>query len=204
MLVAGLTGGIGAGKSTVARMLQDLGAEVVDADDLSREVVRPGTEALARIVEAFGADVVDSTGMLDRARLAGRVFTDADQRARLEAIVHPAIEAAFGARVQELARSGATTVVYEAALLVETGRHVRMDLLIVVVAEQRVRVRRLMERDGVDEIRVRERLAAQWPQERKAELADYIIDNSRDTESTRRHAVRVWREICERGSGTEP
>ena len=193
----GLTGGIAAGKTEVAGIFAELGAAVIDADNLAREVVAPGTEALGQIVEEFGPRVLGDSGALDRSALSEIVFADHEARRRLEAITHPAIVAAARRRVEELARQGHRVVIYEAALLVETGRHHDMDCLVVVVADNEQRIGRLMRRGGLSRADAAARIAAQLPQERKVELADHVIDNSGSLERTRALVEQVWGRIQE-------
>jgi len=181
----GLTGGIAAGKSTVAAMLRELGCAVIDADELAREVTAPGCEALERIVEAFGPEVVDQDGRLDRARLGQRIFEDPAARGILESITHPAIAAAAARRAAELGARGHHVVFYEAALLVETGRDRELEALVVVTAPDELRVARLIRRSGVTRQEGLQRLAAQLPQADKVRRADYLIDNSGALKQTR-------------------
>lgn len=191
----GLTGGIAAGKSAVARMFRELGAAVLDADRISREICAPGEPTLARIVEAFGPGVLDAGGRLHRAALGERVFADARARRNLEAITHPAIAAEFDRRVARLGEQGHRIVFYEAALLVEAGRHRDLDRIVVVVADDELRVQRLMARDGLEHDAATRRLAAQLDQRAKADLADYVIDNSGSLEQTRAQVDAVWRAL---------
>jgi dephospho-CoA kinase len=193
----GLTGGIAAGKSTVARIFAELGAPVIDADALSREVTAPGTAAFQRIVESFGDGVLDPDGRIDRRALGRLVFSDEEARRRLEDITHPAIIAAARDRVAALGRQGHRVVLYEAALLVEAGRHRDMDRLVVVAADDEQRVSRLMRRSGLTREEAAARLAAQLPQERKVELADHVIDNSGSLEQTRARVEEVWSSLQE-------
>ena len=189
-LVIGLTGGIASGKSTVGRLLVERGAGLVDADQVARDIMCG--EVLDRVVARFGEGVLTPDGALDRARLGEIVFGDVAARRDLEAITHPAIVALSLQRLQQLAAAGAPLVVYEAALLVETGRHEQMDRLVVVTADDEVRIARLAERDGLDRAAAEQRIAAQLSQEHKAELADYVIDNSGAIEQTRVEVERVW------------
>ncbi|MBW2734404.1 MAG: dephospho-CoA kinase [Deltaproteobacteria bacterium] len=195
MLLVGLTGGIGAGKSTVAAVFAAEGAAVVDADALAREVVVPGSPALRAMVERFGTGILDSEGGLHRRRLAREVFGDAVEREALEAILHPAIIKASQERFVALAGQGFEVVVYEAALLVEAGRQREMDLLVVVTAPDVERVSRLMARDGLDEEQVKRRLAAQMSQEKKAALADFVIHNAGAREALRAKVQAIWQQI---------
>lgn len=172
----GLTGGIGTGKSTVGRFLTARGFPVIDADQLSRAAVEPGTPGLAEIAAAW-PDVIGSDGRLDRSRLGRRVFTDAAARARLEAILHPRIVALSNARAAALADAGHRAAFYEASLLVETGRHRELDALLVVDAPEDLRIARVVARDGVTPEAVRARIAAQLPMGEKRRVATVVIDN---------------------------
>ena len=173
--VVGLTGGIASGKSTVARFFGELGVPVVDADQIAREVVAPGSEALAEIVAAFGDAVLAPDGSLDRKALAAVVFIDPEARRRLEAITHPRIGAASAARIQQLAATGPPYVLYEASLLVENGLHRGLAALVVVAADEATQLSRLRDRDGLAEEDARARVASQAPLARKLEVADFVI-----------------------------
>lgn len=173
--VVGLTGGIASGKSTVARFFEEHGVPVVDADQLAREVVAPGTDALREIVAAFGPGVLAPDGSLDRKALGAVVFADPAARRRLEAITHPRIGAASAARIRELASSRPPYVLYEAALLVENGLHRGLAALVVVAANEATQMARLRERDGLSEQDARARVAAQAPLRRKLDAADFVI-----------------------------
>ena len=164
MLLVGLTGGIGSGKSTVSRMLADRGAVVVDADDLARRAVEPGTPGLQKVAEAFENDVVRADGSLDRDALAAKVFADLDSRKLLESITHPEV---FRLYHEELDRYRDTDsiVIFDAPLIVETGAHTGFDVLIVVSAPEEEQVRRLVADRAMTEQAARERIAAQLPLE---------------------------------------
>lgn len=176
----GLTGGIASGKSTVGRLFRQLGATVVDADEVAREVVERGSEGLAEIVRAFGDDVLTSEGTLDRKKLGAIVFDDPDARKRLEAITHPRILARSMQRMAAAASRHEPLAIYEAALLVENGSYKMFQALVVVAAAPEVQVRRVAERDGIDETGARARMAAQMPLEKKIAVADYVIWNDGD------------------------
>jgi len=193
ILRAGLTGGIAAGKSTVAGILAGLGAFVLDADDLARRAMAPGGAVHAIVVQRFGQGIAGPDGAIDRPRLAARVFANSEELAALNAIVHPAVrqEAA-----REFARCAEQTrfrvAVLDAALLVETGYHRELDRLIVVRCSRETQRSRLEQRGGLSAGEAAERLAAQAPLERKLALADYVIDTDTAIEETRRQTERVW------------
>ncbi|MDQ6885166.1 MAG: dephospho-CoA kinase [Candidatus Dormibacteraeota bacterium] len=184
MRVLGLTGGIGSGKSTVARMFTDLGAEVIDADQLAREVVEPGEPALEQIRAAFGNDVLRDDGRLDRARLAEIVFSDPVARERLNAITHPRILARMQAEVRSRhGRSG--LLLLDIPLLFENGRQAMVEKVILVWVDAATQLRRLCERDHLGEPEARRRIAAQMPLDQKRSMADEVIDNSGTLAETR-------------------
>jgi dephospho-CoA kinase len=197
--VIGLTGGIASGKSTVGRMLAELGATIVDADQVARDVVRPGQPALAAIVAAFGAEVLTPAKELDRGRLAARVFADPAARRELERITHPRIREETARRVAELDARGVPVVVYEASLLVEAGSHRGLAGLIVVAAPEAVQLRRMRERDGLPPEEAARRLAAQAPLRDKVAVADYVIDGNATLEETRAQVEAAWRDILAGG-----
>lgn len=193
--VIGLTGGIASGKSTVAAMLRELGAPLVDADELARRVVEPGTPGLAAVVEHFGAGVLDPDGQLDRKQLGARVFADPEARAALNAITHPRIAELSQREIARLAADGAPVVIYEAALIVENQLHRGLDRLIVVAVPEAVQLARLMQRDGVSEAEALARVRAQLPLADKVAVADHVIDNAGSLEETRAQVARVWEAI---------
>jgi dephospho-CoA kinase len=181
MPVIGLTGGIATGKSAVARLLRERGAEVLSADEAARDVVRPGSPVLARIVEAFGPGVLLPDGSLDRAALGRVVFADEDARLRLEAITHPAILALLRQRIDAImAERPEAWVVVETPLLYEAGMEDWFDRVVVVTAPEHLQVARLRERDGYSEEEARRRIAAQMPLAEKAARADVVLSNDRD------------------------
>ncbi len=192
-LLVGLTGSIATGKSTVSRMFAHLGARVIDADLLAREVVMPGQPAYARIVDEFGPQVVQEDGSLDRKALGALVFADATRRKRLEEITHPAI----GARQQRILsvldeEAFEGVVIWDAALLFEGGGTAKMDRVVVVYADPETESRRLMERDGLSAADARTRIASQMPIAEKAKLAHHVIDNSGAREETERQVRTVY------------
>jgi dephospho-CoA kinase len=194
-LVVGLTGGIASGKSTVARLLGERGARVVDADQVARRVVAPGTPALAEIVAAFGAEMLGPDGALDRKRLGRRVFSNETARRRLEAITHPRIAAAFAEQVQRAAAEGVAVLVYEAALLVESGAHHAVDRLVVVAAPPAVQRARVGARDGLDTAAAQARIDAQASLEAKLALADHVVMNDGSLPDLERKVAALWEEL---------
>ena len=199
--MVGLTGGIASGKSTVARFFAELGIPVVDADQIAREVVKPGTEGLAAIVAEFGEGVLAADGTLDRKKLGAIVFDDAGARAKLNAITHPRIGAVSAQRVTELSGGGAPYVLYEAALLVENGIHRGLPALVVVSAKRETQLARMIERDGFTEKEAEARLDAQLPLAKKLEVADFVVDNDGDLETTRARVREVHEALLERFGG---
>ena len=201
MLLVGLTGGIGSGKSTVARMLEKRGAVVFDADVLARQAVAPGTPGFDRVVERFGPNVLAPGGDLDREALASIVFADPAARRDLEAIVHPEVRRMFAEGCEEYEGTG-RVVVFSAPLLVETGMHTALQALLVVSTSVETQVERLMRERGLSEAAIRARIAAQLPLEAKAEVADVIIDNEGTTEELEGQVDRVWRDLQARAKAT--
>ena len=186
MSVYGLTGGIGAGKSTVANMFQESGIPVVLADDVGREVASKGSDGLAEIVRSFGPDVLDGNGELDRRKLGTLIFNDPDRRRELEGILHPRVRDQSRELFSQLEQAGNKIVVYESALLYETQRHTEMRGVILVTASEEQRIARVRTRDGSEEEAVRQRIKAQLDEEEKRGLADYIVENNGDLQALRR------------------
>lgn len=194
MRLIGLTGGIGTGKSTVARMLSARGATLVDADLLAREVVEPGTPALAEIAAEFGPAVLRGDGSLDRTALGALVFTDEEKRLRLNAITHPRVGELMQQRVAEALASAAPLVVVDIPLLFEGNRQGLFEGVLLVWAPPAVQLRRLVERDGWKEEEARQRVASQMPVEEKRALATWVIDNSGSLADTEAQVERWWRD----------
>lgn len=195
MLIA-LTGGIASGKSTVARRFAELGAVVIDADRLAREVVEPGTPGLARIAEEFGAGVLGADGRLDRVALGAIVFGDEEARRRLNAITHPAVgerSRALFAAAREADPDG--VVVYDVPLLVDgagRGRVDEFDGVVVVSAGEETRVQRLVRLRGMDESEARRRIAAQAPEAARLAIADHVIHADGTLEETLAQVDALW------------
>jgi dephospho-CoA kinase len=193
MLRIGLTGGIGAGKSTVSATFAECGGIIVDGDVIAREVVEPGTEGLAQLVDAFGEDILLPDGALNRPALAAKAFVDDEKRAKLNGIVHPLV----GRRRQEIIDSVSgdpdkdTVVVEDIPLLVETGMAPAFPLVVVVTADEETRVERLIKR-GMDEADARARIKAQAPEEQRRAIADVLLDNSGSQDELVESARELW------------
>lgn len=198
MLKVGLTGGIGAGKSEVSRLLVSYGAVLIDADRIAREVVEPGTPGLAAVVEAFGTEILAADGSLDRPRLGAIVFTDPDRLATLNAIVHPLV----GARSAELEGvAGAdSVVVHDVPLLTENGLAPLYDLVVVVDATPATQLDRLVRLRGMTEEDARARMAAQATREKRLEIADIVIDNDGPLDALAPQVRTVWEDLARRAA----
>lgn len=199
--VVGLTGGIASGKTTVSKMFADLGIPVVDADDLAREVVEPGTPGLAQVVEEFGPSVLDSAGRLDRQKVGDLVFKDESARAKLNAILHPRIAAAGANRIRSYEDHEAPYVLYEAALLVETDSYQAFSALIVVSADESVQRLRLIARDGFTVEEANARIESQLPLSEKVAVADFVVTNNGNLEGTLKQVEEVHRALVSRFAG---
>jgi len=194
MLLVGLTGGIGAGKSTVARMLAERGAVVIDADDLARRAVDRGTPGFDAVVGAFGPDVVAKGGSLDRARLAALVFQDEEARRRLEAIIHPEVRRLF---MEETARHQGSDriLVYSVPLLLESGLQDAFDVVVVVTAARERRLARLVAARQMPKGDILGRMDAQLPDEEREAAADVVIRNDGSMEELERQVADLWRHL---------
>jgi dephospho-CoA kinase len=193
----GLTGGIACGKSTVAGFLRNRHLPVIDADEVAREVVSPGSEGLAHIVAVFGPGVLDASGCLDRSKMGTLVFTNDKERAKLEAITHPLIRQQTQRRARALADQGHPMAAYEAALLVENGlADAFRPLVVVVVVDPATQVARLVARNSLTEEQARARIASQMPLSEKASLADHVIDTGVSLEEVRARTDVVLGSLC--------
>ena len=203
MLRAGLTGGIGSGKSTVSARLADLGAVVLDADKAARAVVEPGTPGLAAIRADFGPDVLAADGSLDRAKLAGIVFADEAALGRLNAITHPLIHEYIRAAEEAAIAAGGDdlVLVHDVALLAEWGRAKEFDLVIVVDVPTETQLERLTEQRGMTEDQAGARIAAQATREQRLAVADIVIENSGSRQDLDRRVDEVWGELRARARG---
>lgn len=187
-VVLGLTGSFGSGKSTVASIFDALGVPRQDADQIARDVVRPGTRALNEIVEAFGQDVLDAEGTMDREKMAKIVFSDEEARQRLNSIIHPRVRERMKEFIED--HAGEPLVVVEIPLLLEGGRSGTVDKVVVVTTSESIRFERLAGL-GFSEEQIQARLGAQMPQEEKITLADHVIDNGGSLEATREQVVEL-------------
>jgi dephospho-CoA kinase len=192
--LVGLTGGVGSGKSTVADMLRELGAEVVDADEASHAVYEPGTPGFAAVVRAFGTDFVRD-GRIDRQRLGALVFGDADARHRLNAIVHPLVREWMAARTAEAALRGAKVVVQVVPLLFENGLERLFSTIVLVYVREEQQLERLVKGRGLTPELASAMIAAQMPIDEKRRLAHHVIDNSGSIEKTRAQTDQLWAQL---------
>jgi dephospho-CoA kinase len=197
MLVVGLTGGIASGKSTVARILKDLGALVIDADILSREVVLPHTRCWKSITAHFGKGILNKDLSINRKKLASRIFSDPEKRMRLNRIIHPAIKKRIRQLITDIGHDDAgALVIVDAALLVETGMYRDYDRLVVVAADENVQLARLMRRDRCSLKAAQRRLRSQLPLASKMRVADYVINNQGSLAQTRRQTRMLFKLLC--------
>lgn len=195
MLVIGLTGGIGCGKTTVASILRDLGARVVDADEVAREVLAPGSPVLAQVAARFGREILCEDGSLDRQRLADIVFRDRQALADLDAITHPPIIALIRQRIWEARGEGVRVLVIDAPLLLEAGMAGMVDEVWVVACTLEQQIERLCQRTGMSPPEAEERLRAQMPLDEKARLAHRIIPNDGALTDLRARLEELWRNL---------
>lgn len=198
--VVALTGGIGSGKSSVAKMLERWGAAVVDADILARAAVEPGTPGLAALVERFGGEILDDDGRLDRESLGAIIFADKPSRAYVESVLHPRIREMWLAKLELLRRSPLLDlIVYVVPLLFESGaKYPEIKKIILVTAPEPLRVSRIVERDALSPEAARARIAAQLPDEQKAKRSDYIIRNDSSLSQLEEKTRLIFREIARR------
>ncbi len=198
MVKVGLTGGIACGKSTVAAMFRDLGAYVIDADQLARAALAPGSAGARAVSRAFGRGAAPD-GVVDRAKLGAMVFGHPRRRRRLEAIVHPHVFAEERRLTREIqARDPDAVVVFDAALLIESGSYRRMDAVVVVSADQHTQLARLAARDGLTRAQALARIKSQWPLARKRRVADYVIDGRAPKATIRRQVIGIYEDLLPR------
>ena len=195
MLKIAVTGGAGSGKSTVVRMFKELGAQVLDADEVAREVVAVGAPAWEELRRTWGPDFFKEDGSLDRARVAQRVFSDPQARRRLNDLIHPQVALKIKERLEALEKQGAPLVVVEVPLLFEAGLQRAYDRVVVVFADPNDQVSRLEARDHRPQGEVAGILKAQWPLKEKLAQADYVVDNRGTLSDTRLQVKNIWREL---------
>ena len=194
MVVIGVTGGVGSGKSTVAKMFEQLGATVLDADVMAHQVMEPKRLAWRHIVNAFGEEILNDDQTINRGRLAAHVFHDAERRQQLEQIIHPQVLRHMKQQLHRL--RGVRAVVLDVPLLLETGMEQHVDALVVVTAPLDVQRERLKKKFTWSEEEINERIAAQWDAAAKAALADYVVDNTGSVDATRTQVKRIWNRLA--------
>jgi dephospho-CoA kinase len=202
MFVAGLTGGIASGKSTVAAIFQEAGAGLIDADRIAREVVEPGSPAYRDIVARFGRCILDDDGGIDRKSLAALIFDDPAARRSLEAIIHPRVRMETARRLDFIRRNTPyALVIVDVPLLFETGMDCEYDAALVVYIPEPLQLARLMTRDGLSEAAALARIRSQLPIETKKSLATHVIDNSGSIEATRTQVLEIYRQLSRSSIG---
>ncbi|HXV79165.1 MAG TPA: dephospho-CoA kinase [Candidatus Binatia bacterium] len=195
MKLVGLTGGIASGKSTVAAILRRLGASIINADKLAREVVEPEQEAWKEIVAMFGLDILHKDKTLDRRKLRKIVFENAEARKQLEAIIHPRVRTLAERKIRELAAAGSSIIVYEVPLLFEAQIHLWLRPVILVACDTETQKKRLLERDHLTEREAQQHLDAQMSLEEKRKLADYVIENDGNLKELENKVSAVLQQI---------
>lgn len=203
MLIVGLTGGIASGKSLVAKVFQDLGAHIIDADKIVHELLEPGQQAWEEVVKYFGPEIVFPDGTINRRKLGEIVFNDAEKRAWLNQCLHPKVFAVYTARVKHLsARALHAIIVLDAALLIETGYHKKMDRTVVVYADQEQQMERLTSRDRFSREQALVRIRSQMPLSEKRKQADYVIENTGTREETEQQAREIFQKLKQEAERT--
>lgn len=196
MLKVGLTGGIASGKSTVCNVFTRLGAKVLDADEVAREVVLPGRPAWIKLNQAFGSEFFSPDGNLNRRKVRRLIFADAVKRRQLNAIVHPEVMREIHHRYEQLSAAAPNGVfLVDVPLLFEVGAAGRFDRVLVVYADEDVQIDRLIRRDGISREEANQALSIQMPLREKVELADFVIDNNGTSKETQAQVEKVWREL---------
>ena len=195
-LLVGVTGGIATGKTTVAKMLEELGAPVIDYDVLSRRAVEPGNPAYEDIAAFFGKAVFKEDRTLDREKLRQIVFNDPEKRKKLESFIHPRLNALFKDQIDKITRKNPEAIIQVVIpLLIETGMEPMFDLLLMVYAPEAVQLERVMKRDKSSEELAMRIIRSQMPVDEKREHCDLVVDNSGDLENTRRQVSDIWRRL---------
>lgn len=200
MFLVGLTGGIASGKSSVAALLRDAGAETIDADQVAREVVEPGTSGLAQVVEVFGEAILNPDGRLSREKLAQLVFQDPNLRLKLEAILHPLIRSKTMALIEQ---SSKDVVIYQVPLLVEAKVDYPFDMIVTVEAGLDNQIKRLTGSRGLSEAQARQRIEAQASELQRVQASDYVIDSSGPKENLAVQVAKLWHQIESAAKGVK-
>ncbi len=196
MLIVGLTGGIASGKSIVARVFRDLGAHIIDADKIVHALLEPGQQAWEEVTGYFGPEIVLPNKTIDRRKLGEIVFNNAEKRAWLNQCLHPKVFAAYTASVKHVrTRTPHALIVFDAALLIETGYHKQMDRIVVVYADEEQQIERLMSRDRLSRDQASARISSQMPLSEKRTHADYVIENTGSREETEQQAREVFQKL---------
>ena len=196
MILVGLTGGIASGKSLVAKLLKDLGAYIIDADEISHEVIQPGTPAYREILQQFGKEILQEDGTIDRPKLGRLVFSDSARRSILEGIIHPRVFTEEEVRQRQIAqRDPEAVIIFDAPLLFESRAHELMDRVIVVYADRRTQLKRLKERDHLEPEEAKRRIAAQLPLSDKKQYADYVIDGTASPQEVAKQTEAIYQEL---------
>ncbi|MGI9553625.1 MAG: dephospho-CoA kinase [Thermodesulfobacteriota bacterium] len=196
MKIIGLTGNIGSGKSTVARMFRELGAKIIDADKIAREVVEPGKPAWKELISKFGNEILDKNNELNRKYVADIVFNDVKKREMLNGIIHPRILEEINARIDAYKAENADIVIIEAALLIEKSGLINfIDKLIVISIDIDSQIQRIKQRDNLNTEDILIRIEAQMSNEEKAKFADFLVDNSQSIEKTEQIVKKIWESL---------
>ncbi|MBF0232227.1 MAG: dephospho-CoA kinase [Desulfamplus sp.] len=195
-VLVGLTGSIASGKSTVADMFREHGAVIIDFDILARKVVEPGTRGLLDIVNCFGSNILDETGYLDRKKLSGIIFKDPVKRRELERLIHPAIFESFCNEVTSITCHGQRVVIMAVIpLLIEMNLQSLFDKIVVVYLSSEIQLKRLMQRDKINESRATDMVKSQMPGDKKIAYADFLVDNSGDLENSSQQVKEIWKKL---------
>jgi dephospho-CoA kinase len=195
-MLIGLTGGMGSGKSIVAEMFQSLGAHIIDADRIGREIMVPGTDAYERVVDAFGREILKGDRSIDRKKLGDMIFGNPEKIALLNECTHPEIFREIDRRVKEIRqKTPDALIIVDAALLVETGAYKTFDKLVVVYVDEETQLKRLKERDGFTDEEVTKRISSQMPLKEQVKYADFVIYNDKGLEETRRQVEEVYKTL---------
>lgn len=196
MLIVGLTGGIASGKSVASKILRELGTLVIDADEVSREVMVPHTKCWKKVIRYFGKEILREDLTIDRKELADLVFNNPEQLVKLNSVVHPEIMRLIEEKLEEIKeKDPQAMVVIDAALLVETGMYKSCDKLVVVFAREETQIKRLMARDGVSKDEAQRRVNSQLPLKEKVKLADFVIENEGALRETREEVEKVFKAL---------